>query len=511
MKNKMMKQWVMGVGVCLMAMASAVHGVESKGDTQNAKPSFDLSAKARAEREQIYSVPGRANLTGKNTPLKDGMKIAFYGDSITMQGRYIREIKSALKEGEGTRSMSIQVFQHGLNGGRVPTVLEGKCPWGDFKATMQELLDREKADVVSIWLGVNDVWHGKNGTSPEDFEAGLKKMVAMARAAGARVVVLAPLAVLKEDAGKWNPKADEYVEITRKVAADTGAGLADLRKAFKAYLQNNGTETLPDGTITFKGRLLTYDGVHANEEGGKVVADIIAQAVCDALKKTDSGEASVKQPPPGGKKTDKRFTNRVARYAKENPDIKPGGIVLLGDSITEGFMKNKQSLPADWNVINRGIWGDVIGSPARAGVLDRLAASAYDVKPAEVYLMIGINDILFLRTPQAIMEQGYEEILKGLRANCPEARIVVQSVLPVAGRHKKQNSQVQLFNESIRKLAVKHGCAYLDLYSLFCDADGNLKEEYHDGHGLHLSPKGYARWAEELSTEKSIRPTKKES
>ncbi len=305
MKNKTMKQWVMSMGICLMAIASVVHGIEPAGETKVAKSPFDLSAKARAEREQIYSVPGRANLSGKDTPLKDGMKIAFYGDSITMQGRYIREIKSALKEGEGTRGMTIQVFQHGLNGGRVPTVLEGKCPWGDFKATMQELLDREKADVVCILLGVNDVWHGKNGTSPEDFEAGLKKMVAMARAAGAKAVVLAPLAVLKENAGKWNPKADEFVEITRKVAADTGAGLADVRKAFKAYLQNNGTETLPDGTITFKGKLLTYDGVHANEEGGKVVADIISQAVCDAMKKADSGAAPAKQPPPVDKKTDK--------------------------------------------------------------------------------------------------------------------------------------------------------------------------------------------------------------
>lgn len=282
-KSRMITQWVMGAGFCLITLASTVHSVEAAGDIKSANPPFDMSAQARAEREQIYSVPGRANLAGKDTPLKDGMKIAFYGDSITMQGRYIREIKSALKDGEGTKGLSIQVFQHGLNGGCVPTVLEGKCPWGDFKATMQELLNREKADVVSIWLGVNDVWHGKNGTSPEDFEAGLKKMVVMARAAGAKAVVLAPLAVLKEDAGKWNPKADEYVDITRKVAADTNAGLADVRKAFKAYLQNNGTETLPDGSLTFKGSLLTYDGVHANDDGGKVVADIIAQAIFNAL------------------------------------------------------------------------------------------------------------------------------------------------------------------------------------------------------------------------------------
>lgn len=277
--------WALGAGVCLITLASAAHGVESAGTAEAAKPPFDMSAQAKAERERIYSVPGRANLAGKATPLEDGMKIAFYGDSLTMQGRYIQAIKTALAEGEGTKGMSIQIFQHGLNGGRVPTVLEGKCPWGDFKATMQELLDKEKADVVCIWLGVNDVWHGKKGTSPEDFEAGLEKMVALARAAGAKAVVLAPLAVLKENAGNWNPTADEFADITRKVASETGAGLADVRKAYQAYLQNNGTEAGPDGTLTFKGNLLTYDGVHANEEGGNVAADVIAQAIVDALKK----------------------------------------------------------------------------------------------------------------------------------------------------------------------------------------------------------------------------------
>jgi len=246
-------------------------------------PPFDLSETARAERAKLYAVPGRANLTGKDTPLRDGMRIAFFGDSITMQGGYIRNIQKALKEGEGTKGMTITLFKHGLNGGRVPTVLEGKCPWGNLGGTMQELIDKEKPDVVSIWLGVNDVWHGAKGTSPADFEAGLRKMVAMCEKAGAKAV-LAPLAVLKETAGKLNPKCDQYAAITRKSAADTGATLVDLRRAFVAYLQNNATDVATDGTLTFRGKLLTYDGVHANAKGNEVLADLIAQGICEALK-----------------------------------------------------------------------------------------------------------------------------------------------------------------------------------------------------------------------------------
>jgi hypothetical protein len=48
-----------------------------------------------------------------------------------------------------------------------------------------------------VFLGVNDVWHGPKGTSPDDFRAGLKTMVNLAKAAEARVV-LATLAVIGE-------------------------------------------------------------------------------------------------------------------------------------------------------------------------------------------------------------------------------------------------------------------------------------------------------------------------
>jgi lysophospholipase L1-like esterase len=269
---------------CLgVAMVGVLTAVAVRAGEPAGAPAFDLSDAAKAERAKLYTLPGRANLAGRGTPLKDGMSIAFFGDSITMQGGYIRSIQAALKAGEGTKDLKIQLHQHGLNGGRVPTLLEGKSPWGKLGGTMQELLDREKPTVACIWIGVNDVWHGAKGTTPEDFEAGLKKMVAMCKAAGAKVV-LAPLAVLKENAGRLNPRCDHYAAITRAVAAETGATLVDLRKAFVACLRNNGTDVAPDGTRTFRGKLLTYDGVHANAAGNEVVADLMAQGIVDALR-----------------------------------------------------------------------------------------------------------------------------------------------------------------------------------------------------------------------------------
>jgi lysophospholipase L1-like esterase len=263
---------------CVVAAA----GVVAMAGEAAEEPPFDLSEAARAERAKFYQVPGRANLTGAATPLKEGMRIAFFGDSITMQGGYVRCIEKALQEGEGTKRMSIEVFQHGLNGGRVPTLLAGKSPWGTLGGTMAELLAKERPDVACVWVGVNDVWHGPKGTSPEDFEAGLRKAVALCESAGARVV-LATLAVLKETGAKLNPKCDQYAAITRTVAAETGATLVDLRAAFVAYLRNEGVERAADGSLRVRGKLLTYDGVHANAKGSEVVADLMAQGIVEAL------------------------------------------------------------------------------------------------------------------------------------------------------------------------------------------------------------------------------------
>ena len=98
-------------------------------------------------------------------------------------------------------------------------------------------------------------------------------------------VVLCPLAILKEDASKWNPKCDQYADITRNVAADTGSTLVDLRAAVKAFMRNEGTELAPDGTLVFRRKLLTYDGVHLNARGCEVVADLISRGICKALQK----------------------------------------------------------------------------------------------------------------------------------------------------------------------------------------------------------------------------------
>ena len=154
------------------------------------------------EKDATTLSPGLAKLTARDTPLRPGEKIAFFGDSVTMQGGYLRMIGAARGASENTKGLKVQVLQHGLNGGRVPTVLEGKCPWGDLGGSMESLIAKEQPTVVVIYLGINDVWHGAKGTTKPNYEAGLRKMVAMAKKAGATVVLCTPTVIGEEMNGK---------------------------------------------------------------------------------------------------------------------------------------------------------------------------------------------------------------------------------------------------------------------------------------------------------------------
>ena len=230
-------------------------------------------------------LPGLAQLTGKCTPLRAGMKIAFFGDSITMQGGYIASMRKALAASPDAKDLKVQLLQHGLNGGRVPTILEGQSPWGKLGGTLQELLAKEKPDVVVLFVGVNDVWHGAKGTTPEDFEAGLKNMVTLCKASGARVV-LATLAVIGEKpdgANEHDKKLDQYAALTLKTAAEAKATPVNLRKAFVDYLKTHNTNKDAKGQYPRQG-ILTYDGVHLSAKGNELVADLISQGICKALQ-----------------------------------------------------------------------------------------------------------------------------------------------------------------------------------------------------------------------------------
>jgi lysophospholipase L1-like esterase len=242
-----------------------------------------LSLAQAADEAPAIPDTGIKALTAAKTPLKKDMKISIFGDSITMQGGYADDIQKALGAAASTKDLNIQITRHGLNGGRVPTVLEGKSEWGDLGGTFEALLEKDKPDILVIFLGVNDVWHREKGTSPAEYRSGLKKMIDLGTAAKAKIVLVTPMCIGERPDGKgeFDKELDKYAGIVRTLAKESRAGLADVRTATIQYLKKANPKT--DGEYKANG-ILTGDGVHLNAQGNALVADVLAQAIVDALK-----------------------------------------------------------------------------------------------------------------------------------------------------------------------------------------------------------------------------------
>jgi len=85
---------------------------------------------------------------------------------------------------------------------------------------------------------------------------------------------------------------------------------------------------------------------------------------------------------------------RAAWAARAEQD--QGGLVLLGDSITQGWGEDFSAAFPGVKIANRGISGDT-----SRGVLIRLKEDVLDLKPAAVVLLIGTNDLEDQADPKA--------------------------------------------------------------------------------------------------------------
>jgi len=245
---------------------------------------IDMSAAAYEARRASYDVTGLTSLGGPATPLKKGMVISVFGDSITWGGGLVPTLQKGISEGQGSAKLQVHVINHGVNGAGVQTLRDGQDSknhaGGKKPEPFAQTIAADQSTLAVIFIGVNDVWWKKS--TPEEFEKMLGELVAQARA-NKTIPVLATLAMLKDSPLKPNPTCDLYAEITRKVARDTHTVLVDLRKAFMACLSNEGLTVYPNGSWECNDKLLNHDGVHTTGRGDKLIADMMAQGILEAL------------------------------------------------------------------------------------------------------------------------------------------------------------------------------------------------------------------------------------
>lgn len=202
--------------------------------------------------------------------LQKGERIVFFGDSITFFGElprgYVSIVRTSLAEKH--KRLGIEVLGAGIPGNKVT----------DLQKRLDKDVLAKKPTIVVVYIGINDVWHDDKllmkGTPKEQFEAGLGDLITRIRAAGVRVVLCTPSVIGEKKAGtnKLDEKLDEYAEIGRLVAKETGTPLVDIRKAFQEHLAKSNPNDRERG-------ILTLDRAHLSDAGNRLVAEAILAAI----------------------------------------------------------------------------------------------------------------------------------------------------------------------------------------------------------------------------------------
>lgn len=164
---------------------------------------------------------------------------------------------------------------------------------------------------------------------------------------------------------------------------------------------------------------------------------------------------------------------------------------MLGDSLTAGGDWRRAFPGAE--IKNRGIGGDTW-----AGVWGRLDA-VVRLRPDQIFLMIGINDLLRGALPDEIVA-GHLRIWEELSAKLPTAALWVQSLLPYmeeALPDLPSNLDIMWINQRLAEEAAIRPLDFIDLFSLMADPDGQLALDY-TSDGLHLTPAAYQVWADRI-------------
>lgn len=179
-------------------------------------------------------------------------------------------------------------------------------------------------------------------------------------------------------------------------------------------------------------------------------------------------------------------------------------LVFLGDSITQGW---EGAGAAVWDrfygpktgrhAANFGIGGD-----RTEHVLWRLEHGNFDgLNPKLIVVMIGTNNAGHRKDPADETAAGVSRIVSALQSTCPESKILLLGIFPRGDRLDDPDRVLnERVNVLISGLADGKRVRYRDIGATFLDADGLPRRELMPDL-LHLSPAGYALWAEAIESD----------
>ena len=198
------------------------------------------------------------------------MKILFYGDSITDMGRNRDADRKAFGYGVGyvnsvastllyENPEKYDIINRGIGGNRIVDL------YARIKADVWNL----NPDVISILIGINDVWHeihGENGVDLERFEKVYRMLIedTLKVLPNVKFIICEPFVLNgSATADKYEEFCEikKYAVVIKNIAKDYGCHFVSLQSKFDEVAEKYGAEHY------------LYDGVHPDVAGGKLIAE----------------------------------------------------------------------------------------------------------------------------------------------------------------------------------------------------------------------------------------------
>jgi lysophospholipase L1-like esterase len=195
----------------------------------------------------------------KNIALDKGNIILFQGDSITDAGRNREATNCNDPEPLGSGysmlagaamlekypELDLKIFNRGISGNKVFQLAER---WD------KDCLDL-KPDILSILIGVNDIWHKLNGDYNGTVDVYRNDYIALLERTkkalpNIKLVICEPFAVpgVKAVDDKWYPEFYSYQKASMEIADKFGATFIPFQKVYdEAQKQAPGSYWTPDG------------------------------------------------------------------------------------------------------------------------------------------------------------------------------------------------------------------------------------------------------------------------
>jgi lysophospholipase L1-like esterase len=205
----------------------------------------------------LLALIGPAKDVPQELILKPGDQIVAIGDSITAGGGYLKQTDATLAALYPDLKLP-KIINVGISGQKAE----------DLVKRFDKDVVQKKPAVVTISIGINDVWHRLKAPHDEKILATYKenvtKMVDMAQAAGIKVIILTPTVIQEDLTTEGNKRLVMYVDAEKEIAKEKKATFIDLHQMFLAALKQKPADV--------KGNWLTGDGVHMKPAGDALMA-----------------------------------------------------------------------------------------------------------------------------------------------------------------------------------------------------------------------------------------------